>query len=160
MQSKILTDTGKFSEALREAMTDTTSAEGIANGYSRQIQGLTLHYEALKNAEEVSADEIVALEEEKQRRIAALRYQALEQQWQLQELTGLSWGQEYDRELAQLENYHRQGLIKEKNYQRKKLQLGVNNAKNTLIITPNSPARCSPQYRMPKSQKVMRNSMF
>ena len=129
MQSKILTDTGKFSEALREAMTDTTSAEGIANGYSRQIQGLTLHYEALKNAEEVSADEIVALEEEKQRRIAALRYQALEQQWQLQELTGLSWGQEYDRELAQLENYHRQGLIKEKNYQRKKLQLGVNNAK-------------------------------
>ena len=129
MQSKILTDTGKFSEALREAMTDTTSAEGIANGYSRQIQGLTLYYKALKNAKGVSADEIVALEEEKQRRIAALRYQALEQQWQLQELTGLSWGQEYDRELAQLENYHRQGLIKEKNYQRKKLQLGVDNAK-------------------------------
>lgn len=129
VQSQILTDTGKFSEALREAMTDTTSAEGIANGFTRQIQSLSIYYEALKDAEGVSADEIVALEEEKQRRIAALRYQALEQQWQLQELTGLSWGQEYDRELAQLENYHRQGLIKEKAYQRKKLQLGVDNAK-------------------------------
>ncbi len=82
-----------------------------------------------RKAKGVSEDEIVALEEEKQRRIAALRYQALEQQWQLQELTGLSWGQEYQRELAQLENYHRQGLIKEKDYQRKKLQLGVDNAK-------------------------------
>lgn len=129
VQSKVLTDTGKFAEALREAMTDTTSADGIANGFTRQIQGLSLYYEALKSAEGVSADEIVALEEEKQRRIAALRYQALEQQWQLQELTGLSWGQEYQRELAQLENYHRQGLIKEKDYQRKKLQLGVDNAK-------------------------------
>lgn len=129
VQSQILTDTGKFSEALREAMTDTTSADGIADGFTRQIQGLTMYYEALKSAEGVSADEIVALEEEKQRRIAALRYQALEQQWQLQELTGLSWGQEYDRELAQLENYHTQGLIKEKDYQRKKLQLGVDNAK-------------------------------
>lgn len=129
VQSKVLTDTGKFAEALREAMTDTTSADGIANGFTRQIQGLSMYYEALKDAEGVSADEIVALEEEKQRRIAALRYQALEQQWQLQELTGLSWGQEYQRELAQLENYHRQGLIKEKDYQRKKLQLGVDNAK-------------------------------
>lgn len=129
VQSQILTDTGKFSEALREAMTDTTSAEGIASGFQHQIDGLAAYYEALKSSEGVSADEVVALEDEKQRRIAALRYQALEEQWQLQELTGLSWGQEYDRELAQLENYHRQGLIKEKNYQRKKLQLGVNNAK-------------------------------
>lgn len=129
LQSQILTDTGKFSEALREAMTDTTSAEGIANGYTQRIQGLNMYYEALESAEGVSADEIVALEAEKQRRIAALNYQYQEQMWQLQELTGLSWGQEYDRELAQLENYHSQGLIKEKDYQKKKLQLGVDNAK-------------------------------
>lgn len=129
VQSKILTDTGKFSEALREAMTDTTSADGIANGFARQIQGLTMYYETLKSVEGVSADDIVALEEEKQRRIASLRYQALEEQWQQQELTGLSWGQEYQRELDQLESYHAQGLIKEKEYQKKKLQLGVDNAK-------------------------------
>lgn len=129
VQSQMLTNTGKFCEALREAMTDTTSAEGIADGFELQIQRLTMYYEALKSAEGVSADEIVTLENEKQRRIAAIRYQALEQQWQLQELTGLSWGQEYNRELAQLDNYHRQGIVKEKDYQRKKLQLGVTNAK-------------------------------
>lgn len=129
VQSQILTDIGKFSEALREAMTDTTSAEGIIAGFSRQISGINAYYEALKSAEGVSADEIVALEKEKQRRIAALNYQYQEQQWQIQELTGLSWADEYDRELAQLENYHSQGLIKEKDYQRKKLQLGVSNAK-------------------------------
>lgn len=129
VQSQILTDTGKFSEALREAMTDTTSAKGIANDFTRQINSISNYYEALKSAEGVSADEIVALEEEKQRRIAALRYQALEAQWQLQELTGLSWGQEYDRELDKLENMHTQGLINEKKYQKARLQLQVNNAK-------------------------------
>lgn len=129
VQSQILTDTGKFSEALREAMTDTTSAEGIASGFTRQINSIRIYYEALKSAEGVSADEIIALEEEKQRRIAALRYQALEEQWQLQELTGLSWGQEYDRELDKLENMHTQGLINEKKYQKARLQLQVNNAK-------------------------------
>lgn len=129
VQSQILTDTGKFSETLREAMTDTTSAEGIKAGFNRQINALNAYYAALMQQEGVSADEIVALEKEKQRRIAALNYEYQEQVWQLQELTGLSWADEYDRELAQLENYHRQGLIKEKDYQRKKLELGVNNAK-------------------------------
>ena len=129
VQSQILTDTGKFSEKLREAMTDTTSAKGIKNSFDRQLAAMDAYYAALKNAEGVSADEIVALEEEKQRRIAALNYEYQEQVWQLQELTGLSWADEFDRELAQLENYHRQGLVKEKDYQRKKLELGVNNAK-------------------------------
>lgn len=129
LQSRILTDTGKFSEAMREAMADTTSAEGIAEGFSRQIQGLNLYYEALKEAEGVSADDIVALEREKQRRIDEIRYQALEKEWEIQELTGLSWADEYARQLAQLENYHAQGLIKEKAYQRKKFELGVTNAK-------------------------------
>ena len=71
----------------------------------------------------------MALETNKQQRIAALNFQYLEQLYQLQELTGTSWAQQYDHELAQLESYHRQGLIKEKDYQRKKLQIGVNNAK-------------------------------
>lgn len=74
-------------------------------------------------------EQAVALETEKQRRIAALNYQYQEQMWQLQELVGLSWADEYERELAQLENYHRQGLISTKDYEKKKLELGVTNAK-------------------------------
>lgn len=129
VQSQILTDTGKFTELMREATTDTTSKEGITASFDRQRSAMILYYEALKDAEGVSAEEIVALETEKQRRIAALNYQYQEQMWQLQELVGLSWADEYSRELSQLENYHRQDLISTKNYEKKKLQLGVDNAK-------------------------------
>lgn len=127
--NKILSDTGKLSETIRELSTDTTSAEGIANSFDRQRRAIEQTYEAAIQIVGKGTEQAVALEKEKQRRIAALSYQYLEQTWQLQELTGLSWGQEYDRELAQLENYHRQGLAKEKDYQRRKLELGVNNAK-------------------------------
>lgn len=129
VQSQILTDTGKFTELMREATTDTTSKEGITASFDRQRSAMILYYEALKDAEGVSAEEIVALETEKQRRIAALNYQYQEQMWQLQELVGLSWADEYERELAQLKNYHRQGLISTKDYEKKKLELGVTNAK-------------------------------
>lgn len=128
-QSQVLTDTGKFAALLRELSTDTTSAEGIKNTFNLQRNDIEKTYDkAIKHVRK-GTDMAVLLEEEKQRRIAALNYQYQEQMWQLQELTGLSWGQEYDRELQQLENYHRQGLIKEKDYQSKKLQLGVDNAK-------------------------------
>jgi hypothetical protein len=58
-----------------------------------------------------------------------MNYQYQEQVYQLQEITGLSWADEYARELAQLENYHRQGIISEKAYQKKKLDMQVTNVK-------------------------------
>lgn len=129
VQSQILTDAGKLSEVIREASTDTTSIEGVKAGFDRQREAMTAYYESLKSMEGISAEDTVALEEEKHRRIAALNFQYQEQMWQLQELTGLSWADEYNRELAQLDNYHTQGLIKERDYQKKKLRLGVDNAK-------------------------------
>lgn len=129
LKSQMLTDAGKIAEAIREASTDTTSEAGITAEFEHKRSAMVLYYEALKATAGLSADDLVALEQEKQRRIAALNYQYQEQMWQLQELTGLTWGQEYQRELQQLENYHRQGLIKENDYQKKKLALGVDNAK-------------------------------
>lgn len=128
-QSEILTDTGKYSEVLRELMTDTTSAEGIKKSFDIQRKGLEGLYDSMLEDKRLSAEERIALETEKQRRIAALNYQYQEQMWQLQELVGLSWADEYSRELAQLENYHRQGLLSTKDYEKKKLQIGVDNAK-------------------------------
>ena len=129
MTSQVLTDTGSMMEKIRELSTDTTSADGIRSMYDAQRASIEQTYAAAIKNVDLSDEQIVALEENKQRRIAELNYQQQEQQWQLQELTGLTWGQEYERELAQLENYHKQGLIKEKDYQSKKLQLGVTNAK-------------------------------
>lgn len=129
INNSILSDTGNLMEKIRQLSTDTTSAEGIKNTFNLQRKGIEDTYTAAIKIAGEGTDEAVALEKEKQRRIAALNYQYQEQQWQIQELTGLSWADEYDRELAQLENYHSQGLLKEKDYQRKKLQLGVSNAK-------------------------------
>lgn len=129
LQSEILTDTGKWTEKLRDLMTDSTSRAGISDSFDKQRMEIEATYNAMIKAMGEGSEEAVALETEKQRRIAALNYQYQEQMWQLQELTGLSWSQEYDRELQKLQNYHRQGLVKEKDYQKKKLQLGVDNAK-------------------------------
>ena len=129
MQSQVLTDTGKFSELLRKLSSDTTSADGIKNAYDLRIKDLEATYAAVISIAEKEGEDVTDLEKEKQRRIAALNFEYQEQVWQLQELTGLSWEQEYDRELAQLDNYHNQGLVKERDYQRKKLEIGVNNAK-------------------------------
>lgn len=129
LQNQMLTDTGTWMERFRALSTDTTSAAGISRQFDLQREAIESTYAvAIATAEKEGLD-VVALEEEKQRRIAALNYQQQEQMWQLQEVTGISWAQEYERELAQLENYHQQGLIKEKDYQKKKLQLGVQNAK-------------------------------
>ena len=129
MNSNLLTDTGKLVEQIRQLSTDTTSAEGIKNAFDLQRQGIEQTYAAAVKVVGEGTEQAIALETEKQRRIAALNYQYQEQMWQLQELVGLSWADEYERELAQLENYHRQGLISTKDYEKKKLQLGVTNAK-------------------------------
>ena len=129
MNSNLLTDTGKLVEQIRQLATDTTSAEGIKNAFDLQRQDIEQIYAAAVKVAGENADLIVALETEKQRRIAALNYQYQEQMWQLQELVGLSWADEHERELAQLDNYHRQGLVSTKDYEKKKLQIGITNAK-------------------------------
>lgn len=126
-QSQILTDAGNFTEMLRSAMTDTTSIEGIKASFDNQRNTLIAFYEALKEAVGDDSEAIIALEREKQRRIAALNYQYLEEQYKTQEAAGLSWADEYDRELAKLQNMHRQGLISEKDFQKARLNLQVKN---------------------------------
>lgn len=128
-QSEILTETGKYAEAVRELMTDTDSAVGLENAHRLKLKMLEELYDAVLKDDKLSAEDREALETERLRRMAALNYQYQEQMWQLQEITGLTWGQEYERELQMLDNYHRQGLVKEQDYQKKKLLLAVNNAK-------------------------------
>lgn len=129
MNNSILTDTTNLYDKIRQLSTNTTSANGIKDHYEQQRLGIEQLYAAAIAAAAGNNDQVVALEAEKNRRLAALDYEHQEQMFSLQELTGLSWSQEYDRELAKLENMHAQGLIDEKNYQKARLQLQVNNAK-------------------------------
>lgn len=129
MQSQLLTDTAAWVVKIREMSTDTTSRAGINAGFDTRRAALVAQYDQAIAIERKMGNDIVALEQEKNRRIAALNYEQLEQMYQLQEVTGLSWADEYDRELAKLKNFHDQGLIDEKEYQSAKLQLQVNTAK-------------------------------
>ena len=129
MQSRSLTDTALYAQKIRELMTNPSGVENIGISFEQQKKALEdVYATAIKLAGD-DKDTVVALETEKQRRIAALNYQHQEQMWQIQEISGLSWADEYDRELAKLKNFHDQGLIDEKTYQKKKLELGINNAK-------------------------------
>lgn len=129
LQSQILTDQSKLSETLREATTDTTSIQGIKADLERRKNMLRAYYNALKEHEEVSAEQAAALDAEKNRRLAALDDEYADKLFELQQYIGLSWAKEYDHELEELERYHRKGLISEKEYQKKKLDLQVQNVK-------------------------------
>lgn len=128
-QNQILTDTGKWSELMREMTTNAGSPDGIRQNFQLQIDTVTQQYDAMIAIAKLKGEDTVALEREKQRRIAALNFQYQEQMWQLQENVGLTWADEYQRELDALDNMHTQGLISEKDYQKKKLDLGIKYAK-------------------------------
>ncbi len=129
LQLKDLTDTAKYVEMLREMETNPNSAEGIAARFDLKRQQLEAEYQAVIEMKQQEGEDVTALEAEKQRRIAALNYEQQEAMWALKENAGLSWADEYHRELDSLKNMHEQGLIDEKQYQAKRLEAGVKNAK-------------------------------
>lgn len=125
--SKTVTDAGKWQETLRQLSTNTNSIEGVRDSIRLQIESIEQVYTAVIEQARQQGLDVTRLEEEKQRRIAALNYQYLEEQYKTQEAAGLSWADEYDRELAKLQNMHRQGLISEKDFQKARLNLQVKN---------------------------------
>ncbi len=129
IQSRMLTDTGQWMAKLRELSTNSGSQESLREMLNLQIQGLEQTYAAAIEIARQQGLDVTRLEEEKQRRIAALNYQYLEEQYKIQETAGLSWADEYDRELAKLENMYRQGLLSEEQFQEARLNLQVKNIK-------------------------------
>lgn len=128
-ERQILTDTGKFSAELREMMNNPFGAGAIKRNYEEQIVDLTRKYDEMLKHVQKDSDEAVALEAEKNRRILLLNTQMAQELIKLQEKVGLSWADEYNLELSHLQELHAQGLLSEKEYQRKRLELGVANAK-------------------------------
>lgn len=125
--SKTITDAGKWQETLRELSTNSGSLESIRQTTDLQINSINQLYTAVIAKARQQGLDVTQLEEEKQRRISALNYQYLEEQYKTQEVAGLSWSDEYDRELEKLKNMHRQGLISEKDFQKARLNLQVKN---------------------------------
>lgn len=128
-QNEILFDTAQWASMMRELSENTTTPEGISASYQLKRSQLAAQYDATIAIARKEGQDVVALEREKQRRITALNFQEKEKEWELLELTGLSWAEEHERELDRIDYYHDQGLIKEKRFQQKKLKMAVDYAK-------------------------------
>lgn len=128
-QNEILNDTAQWAAMMRELSENTTTPEGISASYQLKRSQLAAQYDATIAIARKEGQDVVALEREKQRRITALNFQEKEKEWELLELTGLSWAEEHERELDRIDYYHDQGLIKEKRFQQKKLKMAVDYAK-------------------------------
>lgn len=124
-QSQVLTDTGKWSELMREMTTNAASPEGLKQRLDMEVSSVAQQYDTMIGLARQAGLDTEALEQEKKRRIMALNYQYQEQMWKLKENVGLSWADQYRHELDDLDNMHTQGLISEKGYQKKRLDLAV-----------------------------------
>ena len=71
----------------------------------------------------------IELEKQKKQALSHLDYQYQNDLYQIQAQIGVSWGQEYQNELAMLKDMHEQGLIDEKTYQKKRGEIQLGNAK-------------------------------
>lgn len=138
-QNQILTDTGKWSELMREATTNALSPAGLKETLDRQVAEITAYYDTLiAMAKEKGAasgdtegtdDTVSKLQNERDRRIAGLNYEYKEKMWGIKEQTGLSWVEEYKRELEALENLYKQGIIDKEQFEKAKFNLTVKFAK-------------------------------
>ena len=129
LELQTLTDTGKWAATLRSLMENSTSPEGITGGFDRQRRELETLYEKAIELAGKDSQEAALLEQEKLRRLAALNHQYQEEMWSIRENAGLTQADEYRRELDALENMHAQGLLSERAYQKKRLELGIGNAR-------------------------------
>lgn len=127
IQSKSLTDAGKLAEAVRKALDNPDSIEGMRLSYENRTKAVTDLYAALSKTVKAGSDEAVALEKAKNRELARLDFEYLENQYKAAEVAGHAWADEYDLELARLRNMHEQGLISEKAFQQARLNLQMKN---------------------------------
>lgn len=130
MQRKVLTDSAKLAEMIRQYSENPGSISGMQASIERNKLALTQTYDALLSQVEKGSAEEIALNEEKNRRLRDMDYEYNEQRYRMRESLGLvSWGEEYNHELEMLDRQHEQGLMMEEEYQQKRLALQVQNAK-------------------------------
>ncbi len=128
---QLLTDTGNWAAKMRELMntTDPRSERGINQTYDDQILAVGRLYSTMIAEARNAGMETTQLEEAKAARFAEINEERRQKLFELAQITGVTWAEEYENELAQLEAMHDKGIISEEKYQKAKLMLQMNNAK-------------------------------
>lgn len=128
-EMQLLRDRAAIAQKVREIISVPIGITGMQEAHRKQVQDVETTYNAIIEIARQAGISTVSLEKQKQQEINRLDFQYQNDLYQIQAQIGVSWAQEYQNELALLTNLHDQGLINEKTYQRKKLQLQMNNAK-------------------------------
>lgn len=128
---QLLTDTGNLAAQMRDFMNtaDPNSMQGIQKSYEQQVLGVERMYSSLVAIARDAGEDTVGLEQAKADRIAALNEERRQKLFELAQITGVTWAEEYDNELAQLEAMHAKGIVSEEKFQKAKLKLQMDNAK-------------------------------
>lgn len=124
-----LRDATAIAEEVRKAMESDPSADGMAAAHDRAVAEIKAKYDALIEVARKNGLDITALERAKNDALIEEDYQYQEKIYQIQQELGVSWQQEYDHELAELKKMHSKGLISERQFQKKKLQMQMQNVK-------------------------------
>ena len=128
-EMKLLRDRVAIAQMVELLTSDKSGTEGMKERYDKEVKAVKAKYAAAIAIAKAAGLSTVELEKAKQQAIKQLDFQYQNDLYQIQAEIGTSWSQEYDHELAMLENMHDQGLIDEKTYQKKRLELGIQHAK-------------------------------
>ena len=124
---ELLADVSSIQQKVAEMTSDPVGLEGLERNLEREKAAVTAAYDAMKSVAEQNGLETEELERQKQAKLRTLEFEHQQELWGIREQLGLSWQQEYDRELAQYQKLKDDELISEKEFQKKKLELQAQN---------------------------------
>lgn len=129
LQMQQLKDMTAIHKKIEEMVGEPVGVEAMELAAKAQEEATLRAYEAMIKVAKAAGLDVTALEKAKADKVREIRYQEAEELYGIQEQIGVSWAQEYDHELAQLKKLKDDELITEKQYQRKRLELQVDNVK-------------------------------
>ena len=128
-EMKLLRDRAAIAEMVNKLTSNKSGTEGMKENYNKEIKETMSMYDAIINIAKRAGLSTIELEKQKKQALSHLDYQYQNDLYQIQAQIGVSWGQEYQNELAMLKDMHEQGLIDEKTYQKKRGEIQLGNAK-------------------------------
>lgn len=129
LQMQQLKDMTAIHKRIEEMVGDPVGVEAMELAAKEQEEATLRAYEEMIKVAKAAGLDVTALEKAKADKVREIRYQEAAELYGIQEQIGVSWAQEFDHELAQLKKLKDDELITEKQYQRKRLELQVDNVK-------------------------------
>lgn len=124
---ELLADISSIQQKVAEMTADPVGLDGLERNLEREKAAVAAAYDAMISVAQQNGLATEELERSKLQKLRDLEFEYQEELWGLRERMGVTWQQEYDRELAQYQKLKDDELITEKEFQKKKLELQAQN---------------------------------